>query len=413
MITLRWEFAQYRIEETLALQSGYIQDRIAKEDFQYLLEKKIISQKSVELIIADFPEFQTDHLSLEDIRSYYVETKQYCNSQEFLDDYLNIKFNSRGIWDDFRNGNGIRESAFKLFCEFLDQNWQEIGTSDQVFEDLPDFEKLEIVLCKLDHKSQLKCYEGFCESPVIGFKIPNFQSRQLNYNLFWLFKTFFKSIDQQWQTIHIDFNDTIFLVNRQEKIKKLINEIGMPTKNLNKKIDKGSIKAQEIAEEIIEVLKKDKKNIIIFLQTSELDQVKDLDEFVRYMGEPLIQRLEKLKLDVKLFKPKIVFVWLDLASCPTSYTVELFQNEIPIVSHFSKSDVINWINEQEIITKMSKWRKRNFPKDPEEFLETIWREVDVIIPDNSDMIKPEIVLEIFYKFTLNQWEEHRNKWLKL
>ncbi len=83
------------------------------------------------------------------------------------------------------------------------------------------------------------------------------------------------------------------------------------------------------------------------------------------------------------------------------------------MSHFSKSDVINWINEQEIITKMSKWRKRNFPKDPEEFLEIIWREVDVIIPDNSDMIKPEIVLEIFYKFTLNQWEEHRNKWLKL
>jgi hypothetical protein len=60
---------------------------------------------------------------------------------------------------------------------------------------------------------------------------------------------------------------------------------------------------------------------------------------------------------------------------------------------------------------MSKWRKRsNFPEDPEQFLEIIWGEVDVII---SDMIKPEIVLEVFYKFTLNQWEEYRNQWLKL
>ncbi|MGL4502037.1 MAG: hypothetical protein ACRCU2_23425, partial [Planktothrix sp.] len=102
MITLRWEFAKYRIEKTLALRVGYIQDRIALEDFQYLLEKKIISQESVELIIADFPKFQTDYLSLEDIRSYYVETQEYCNLQEFLDDYFKIKFNSRGIWDDFR-----------------------------------------------------------------------------------------------------------------------------------------------------------------------------------------------------------------------------------------------------------------------------------------------------------------------
>jgi 23S rRNA U2552 (ribose-2'-O)-methylase RlmE/FtsJ len=183
----------------------------------------------------------------------------------------------------------------------------------------------------------------------------------------------------------------------------------MPIKNLNKKIDKGNINDQEIAEEIIADLRKKTKNIIIFLQTYELDQVKDLDEFVRYISKPLIQQLKELKAN--LFKPKIVFVWLDLASCPTSSTVELFQNEIPIVSHFSKTDVINWIEEQKIITKMSKWRKRsNFPEDPEQFLEIIWGEVDVII---SDMIKPEIVLEVFYKFTLNQWEEYRNQWLKL
>ncbi|VXD11277.1 hypothetical protein PL8927_140086 [Planktothrix serta PCC 8927] len=414
MITLRWEFAKYRIAKALALRAGYIKDRIGQEDFQYLLEKKIISQESVELIIEEFPIFQTDHLSLEDIRSYYVETKQYCNLQEFLDGYLTIKFNSRGIWDNFRNGNGIRESAFKLFCEFLGENWQEIGSRDQLFEDLPDFEQLEIVLCKLDHNSQIECYKNFCESPLIGFKIPNFQSKKSNYNLylFWLFKTFFKSIDQQWQTIHIDFDNTLVFCNRQETIKKLIYEIGMPTKNLNKKIDKGSIKAQEIAEEIIEALKRDKRNIIISIKTSDLNQVKDLDEFVRYMDEPLIQRLKKL--DGKLFKPKIVFVWLDLASCPTSSNVELFQNEIPIVSHFSKTDVINWIEEQNIITKMSKWRKElNFPEDPEKFLEEIWRKSDVIIPDNSDMIKPEMVLEIFYKFILNNWENYKQSWLKL
>lgn len=411
IITLRWEFAKYRIAKTLALREGYIQDRIAKEDFQYLLEKKIISQESVELIIADFPKFQTDHLSLEGIKLYYVETQEYCGLQGFLDDYFKIKFNSRGIWDDFRDGNGIRESAFKLFCEFLGKNWEEIGTTDQLFEDLPDFEQLEIVLCKLDHNSQIECYKNFCESPVIGFKIPNFQSKKSIYNLylFWLFKTFFKSIDQQWQTIDINFNSRN-ISNLQDTIKKLINEIGMPIKNLNKKIDKGSINDQEIAEEIIADLRKKTKNIIIFLETYELVQVKDLDEFVSYIYQPLIQQLEQLKAN--LFKPKIVFVWLDCASYPTSSTIKLFQNEIPIVSHFSKTDVINWIEEQKIITKMSKWKKRNFPQDAEKFLETIWREVDVI-PNNSDMIKPEIVLEIFYKFTLNQWEEHRNKWLKL
>jgi hypothetical protein len=404
---LRWEFAKYRIEQTLALREGYIQDRIVQEDFKYLLEKKIFSKgSSVEMIIEDFPEFQTDHLSLEDIRSYY---SYYCGLKEFLDYYLTIKFNSRGIWDDFRDGNGISESAFKLFCEFLGEDWQEIGTTDKGQEQIRVFEQLEIALCKLDHKSQIECYKNFCESPVIGFKIPNFQRSEPNYNLIWLFKTFFNSIDQQWQTIDIDFNNRLFFYNRQEKIKKLINEIGMPIKNLNKKIDKGNINDQEIAEEIIADLRKKTKNIIIFLQTYELDQVKDLDEFVRYISKPLIQQLKELKAN--LFKPKIVFVWLDLASCPTSSTVELFQNEIPIVSHFSKTDVINWIEEQKIITKMSKWRKRsNFPEDPEQFLEIIWGEVDVII---SDMIKPEIVLEVFYKFTLNQWEEYRNQWLKL
>ncbi|WRH66364.1 MAG: hypothetical protein RSE13_22675 [Planktothrix sp. GU0601_MAG3] len=81
---------------------------------------------------------------------------------------------------------------------------------------------------------------------------------------------------------------------------------------------------------------------------------------------------------------------------------------------FQETELITWINEQQIITKLSQWKSGlKFPENPEQFLEEIWRNYPDLVFDNSDMIEPEIVLEGFYKFILNNWENYKPLWQKL
>ncbi|MBD2485596.1 hypothetical protein [Planktothrix sp. FACHB-1365] len=417
MITLRWEFAQYRIQEILTKRGKDIKQGLNEEELNDLYQEEVIEAYYKTALLGILPELKNQRLTLDEIQSRICE-KVKGGLNMFLDDYLNIRYNSRGSWLKFTKGEKfIEPDCFQLFCEFLELNWQDVGISKADYQEdkLKVITELEMTLSNLNHSSQFSSYRQYrnlTRSSVFGFKVTNIKTRCIH--LFWLLKRLLKQNCQNCQIIDIDFNSNhSYNYDLQHQLTYACGQLAIRKTLLNRiKAEQQGKISSDVSEEVVKQLQRQKKNLLFLLWTSEANQIEQLDEFVKSIGRPLNRKLKTLQKDD--FCPQIFFVWVDLAFSSEQSSIDLFKNNISIASEFYRRDLLDWIEEEKIITQMSNWKRGlSFSQDPEKFLDQVWQKVQIEIPVNFDKIEPEIVLETFYKFTLNEWQEHKDQWLKL
>lgn len=281
---------------------------------------------------------------MDEIKNYFFEQVIQSNDFKFfLDNYLNVELNSAPVWKSFKKGRFINKTSFQLFCKVLRLNWKEVGISHQdesksEQEKIKISSELELALSCLNHQNQLSSYRNFLISSVLGFRIVDISQKGC-IRPYWLLKRLFPKNEQNWKCELIKFNSN-YLYNLGHQLSHLGYQLELQA-DICRQIDhkeKEQLSTQDLqsfSKSLIKKITRSKANIIFELQTEQGDQIEQLKDFINIIEQPIISELRQIRSSQ--FKPKIVFVWLDYSLSSQPSTVGIFNNELPIVSHFSRN----------------------------------------------------------------------------
>jgi hypothetical protein len=397
---MRWEVAQSKIKEALASRGQKLEAGLDITDFQYLTEQGLLIGQAANKISETMPELKHKKFSLEAIKDYFVPFHSW-SIENFLDTYLNLKYNGNGIWTKFSKGEtAIEYEAFKTICSVLDLDCYKIGTDTP---EMPDWKQLEVLLWQLNHQAQIKKFQELAQQShnLVCLKFVQVPGKQIP--LFWLLKTLVQPVDRGIQKAEIDFNSLIYS-DSKDRLNNIIAQLGLPNKLTVKK------NADAIAKEIHKKMVKENQTIVLFFLTHERQKLTELDEFVRLLYQPILNEFSQLKPEQKL-----LMVWIDSQPSFQEQSDDLdadcdnypAYSKIPFSSTFNKSDIVSWTNLTEVNLLFDRTRNdlSDCPSIDNHLADLIWSE--------SQAGKPEVLLKSVYNLCNLKWETYQGSWQKI
>lgn len=397
---VRWQAAQYKIQETLAQRGQTLEDGLDITDLQYLTQKSILIGDAANVLIEAMPELKCQRFTLEAIQNHFIP--YYSLSVEtFLNDYLKIKDNSHGTWTKFVKGEtAIEDEAFRTICHVLDLDYRIIGTNSQ---EMPDWKKLEVLLWQLNHTAQIKDFQGLAQQyhNLVCLKFVRFPRNQVP--IFWLLKTLVQPVDRGIQKAEIDFNSLIYS-DGGERLNNIISQLKLPDKLTVKK------NPQAIAKEIHKKMVKENQTIVLFFLTQDRQKLTELDELVRLLYQPLLHEFSQ-----KQPQQKLLLVWIDSQASMQGDADDLDEeadnyvaySKIPVCSKFDRPDILSWTKQKEVNLLFDRTRNNlsNCPTADNYLADLIW--------SGSQEGRSECLLESVYNLCNFKWETYQGSWQKI
>jgi len=396
---VRWEVAQYKIKQALAASGKALEGGLGIADFQSLANQGILTLNDECSIIEIMPELGLKKFSLEAIKNHFISNYQY-DIKSFLDDDLKIKNNTSPTWQRFLKGEtAIEYETFKTICTVLELDCNEIGMEDE--PEIPDSKQLETLLWDLNHRTQVADFQALAQKShnLVCLKFRSAPGKKIP--MFWLLKTLVQSVDNSIQKAEIIFSTQIYS-DSTDRLNNIITGLRLPQKLEKKK------KPDAIAKEIHKKILKENKTIVLLFFTDERQQSADCQELFNLLHEPLLN-----ELSVKKTEQKLLMVWIDsqpLSQGESDAFDEDYDNhqndslytKIDVSPRFNNSDIMEWINRQDVKTFINKTRNSLLNDN---IADIIWNE--------SQEGQPEFLLESVYNLCNLKWEEHQRSWQKL
>jgi hypothetical protein len=388
---VRWQVAQYKIQEALASRGQTLEAGLDITDFEYLAKQGLlIGKEQTKKISETMPELKHKKFSLEEIKDYFVPF--YSSSiEDFLTTYLNLTNNTHGTWTKFRGNKSIEYEAFKGICTVLGLDCDEIGTDDR---EMPDCKKIETLLWDLNHKCQVKQFQNLAQKSHNLVCLRFCQIPQRHIPIFWLLKALLQPVDHSIEQAQIDFNSRIHS-NSKQRLNAIITGL-----NLSQKL-KDKQKYDAIAKAICKKMQADKKTIVLLFFTQEWQQFRESEELSSILYESLQKELSTLKIQEH---QKLLIVSIDSQTSSQDES-EAFDGDgdidriptLDLMSQFTNDDIIAWTKREAV----NKFINRTRNHDLNNISEHIW---------NQSQGRSEDLLKSVYSLCNLNWEEHQDSW---
>lgn len=396
---VRWQVAKYHINTALAACGKTLEDGLDLTDFQYLTHRGIFTNKEVAYKISEtMPELNCKKIFLETIRDYFVP--YYSSSiEDFLDNYLNLKYNIHGTWNKFLKAERfIEDEAFKGICIVLGLAREEIGTQER---EMPRWKQLETLLWDLNHKRQVAEFQNLAQksSNLVCLRFRPLPGKQIP--MFWLIKTLVQPVDNNIQKADIFFTTPIYSDSR-ERLNTIITGLRLPQKLERQK------KPNAIAQEIYKKMLKDQKTVVLFFVTNERQQSTEFYELFNLLYQPLLDQFSASQTQLK---QKLLMVWIDSSSQEESEAYEPVREsdcsitEMPLISEFTNDDIMKWTN----LETVNKFIQRTINNN---LSSSIGNNIGEFIWNQSQGRSEDLLKSVYYLCNLN-WEEYQGSWKKL
>ncbi len=394
---VRWQFAQYKIQEALASRGQTLEAGLDARDFQYLIKQGILIGDAANEMIDRMPELNGKKNTLEAIKHYFIEKDGCLGIEDFLNTYLKLKKYGNGTWKKFLSGKEFIEyEAFKGICTVLDLDCDEIGTEKP---EMPDWKQLETLLWKFNHNSEVGRFQDLA---TMSHNLVRLKLRLVprnNISLFWLLKALIQPVDGNIKKAEISFSSLTYL--------DFTDRLNNITTQIFRKQPKKKQNLGDIAKEIHEQMVKDKKTIILYFRTDQEQQLTEFYELFNLLYEALVKELSTAKSQQKL-----LMVWID-SQAPDEDESEAFDLDrdrdiIPEMSlsyQFNKNDIMEWTKLEAVNKFIQRTRNSDSLNDlyKNNIAEYIW---------HQSQGKPEVLLESVYSLCNIKWEQYQHLWQK-
>lgn len=393
---VRWQVAQYKIEQALATRGQTIETGLDITDFRYLTQKSILIGEATNRIIETMPDLENQRFSLEAIKDYFVPSYS-LNIEDFLNTYLKLKYNSHRIWNNFLKGEtAIEYDAFKGICNFLGfDDCDEIVTQEP---EMPPGKQLESLLWTLNHKRQVKEFQNLAQG---SHNLVRLRFRQIPHRhipIYWLLKALVQSADCSVEQTQIDFNSRIHS-NAKQRLNAIITGL-----NLSQSL-KDKQKYDRIARAICKKMQADKKTIVLLFFTQEWQQFRESDELLNSLYESLQKELSTLNIQKD---QKLLMVSIDSQTSSKDES-EAFNGDddidriprLDLISQFTNDDIIDWTRREAVSKFINNQTKNNDLNNIGEF---IW---------NQSQGKSEDLLKSVYTLCNLNWEKYQDSWQEI